>query len=107
VGPLSKPGAFLKDLGLREQILRGSVSIISDIAEGFERSGTGEFIQFLAMAKGSSGEVKPQLYVVVNQGYIEKGIFDRLFTLVAEVNRMLGGLMNYLRKSKIRGIKYK
>ena len=105
---------------------------MEDITEGFERSGTGEFIQFLAISKGSAGEVKSQLYVAVDQSYISKEIlwtiiyifptgvvfiivivhiseekFERLFILATEVNKMIGGLMNYLRKSKIKGIKYK
>ncbi len=80
---------------------------MSNIAEGFERSGTGEFAQFLAMAKGSVGEVKSQLYVAIDQKYLDEKTFDRLFMLAAEVSKMIGGLMNYLRSSKIKGIKYK
>ena len=76
---VSKQGAFLKDFGLRDQIRRASISIMSNIAEGFERSGTGEFIQFLAISKGSAGEVKSQLYVAVDQDYISKEIFELLF----------------------------
>ena len=56
----SNRGAFLKDFGLRDQVRRAAVSIMSNIAEGFERDGTGEFLQFLAMAKGSTGEVRSQ-----------------------------------------------
>lgn len=103
----SKQGLFAKDYGLHDQIRRAAVSSISNIAEGFERSGTGEFIQFLSMAKGSIGEVKSQLYVALDQGYISKPAFDRIFALAAETGRMIGGLMAYLRKSKIKGAKYK
>jgi four helix bundle protein len=104
---ISKQGPFSKDFGLRDQIRRASVSVMSNIAEGFERSGTGEFAQFLAMAKGSVGEVKSQLYVAIDQKYLDEKTFDRLFMLAAEVSKMIGGLMNYLRSSKIKGIKYK
>jgi four helix bundle protein len=55
---VSHRGIFSKDFGLRDQIRRASVSIMSNIAEGFERSGTGEFTHFLAIAKGSAGEVR-------------------------------------------------
>jgi four helix bundle protein len=69
---------FSKDFGLREQIRRGSVSIMSNIAGGFDRNGRREFIQFLAMAKGSVAEVKSQLYVALDQDYITKELFARL-----------------------------
>jgi len=104
---VSKQGAFLKDFGLSDQIRRASVSIMSNIAEGFERSGTGEFIQFLAISKGSAGEVKSHLYVAVDQNYITKETFEELYVLTTEASKMTSGLMNYLRKSKLKGTKYK
>jgi four helix bundle protein len=104
---VSKQGPFSKDFGLRDQIRRASTSIMSNIAEGFERSGTGEFSQFLAISKGSAGEVKSQLYVAIDQEYIDKKTFDRLCTSASEVSKMVGGLMTYLRTSKVKGIKYK
>ena len=63
---LTSSGAFGRDYGLKDQIRRSAVSIMSNIAEGFERSGTGEFTQFLAIAKGSAGEVRSQLYVALD-----------------------------------------
>jgi len=104
---VSNKGPFSKDFGLRDQIRRASVSIMSNIAEGFERGGTREFIQFLSMAKGSSGEVRSQLYVAVDQGYIDKETFEQLYTLAGEASRMITGLMKYLRKSNVKGVKYK
>jgi len=104
---ISKNIQFSKDYGLREQIRRASISIMSNIAEGFERSGTTEFIQFLAIAKGSAGEVKSQLYVAFDQGYINKETFNQLSALCTEVNQMIAGLIHYLRKTDIRGIKFK
>jgi len=104
---VSNKGAFSKDFGLRDQIRRASVSIMSNIAEGFERGGTREFMQFLSMAKGSSGEVRSQLYVAVGQGYIDKEIFEQLYALASEASRMITGLMRYLRKANVKGVKYK
>jgi four helix bundle protein len=69
---VTNQGAFAKDFGLRDQIRRASVSIMSNIAEGFGRGGNREFIQFLSMAKGSVSEVQAQLYVAVDVGYITK-----------------------------------
>ena len=62
----SKKGSFAKDYGLRDQIRRACVSIMSNIAEGFERNGDKEFFQFVSVAKGSSGEVRAQLYVALD-----------------------------------------
>src|SRR3990172_8364118 len=90
---ISNLGQFSKDFGLRDQIRRASVSIMSNIAEGFERNGNREFTQFLAMAKGSTGEVKTQLYVALDQGYIENKSFEQLIELTSEISRMIGGLM--------------
>ena len=100
-------GSFSKDFGLRHQIRRASVSIMSNIAEGCERSGTGEFVQFLAIAKGSAGEVRAQLYVAFDQDYLEQDVFEELLGTAAQISRMLSGLMSYLRKSDLAGTKYK
>ena len=104
---ISRTGSFARDFGLRDQIRRASVSIMSNIAEGYDRSGTGEFIQFLATAKGSAAEVKCQLYVALDEGYINNSTFDDLGKLVSEIGNMIGGLIGYLRRSGIKGTKYK
>ena len=104
---VSGKGNFAKDFGLRDQIRRAAVSIMSNIAEGHDRSGTGEFVQFLANAKGSAAEVRCQLYVAVDQGYINDEAFHELTDLATETGRMIGGLMNYLRGSGLKGTKYK
>jgi four helix bundle protein len=80
---------------------------MSNIAEGFERSGTKEFIQFLATAKGSAGEVRSQLYVALDQNYLHNDEFKILWEASIEVSRMISGLMTYLRGSGIRGTKFK
>jgi four helix bundle protein len=102
----SKP-AFARDFGLKDQIRRASVSAMSNIAEGYDRSGTGEFVQFLATAKGSVAEVRCQLYVAADQGYLEEGDFIELSALAAETGNMVGGLMKYLRGSGYKGTKFK
>ena len=104
---ISGKGEFARDFGLRDQIRRASVSIMSNIAEGYERGGTKEFAQFLSVAKGSVGEVRCQLYVALDQGYIAQSMFDELAERAREVSRMINGLMSYLRKSGMRGTKYR
>lgn len=104
---ISAEGSFARDFMLRDQMRRASVSMMSNIAEGFERSGTGEFIQFLAMAKGSAGEMRSQLYVALDQGYMTREDCERLSELAGDTAKMVMGLMKYLRKAGIKGTKYK
>ena len=104
---VSKRAAFSKDFALRDQIRRAGISIMSNIAEGFGRGGTKEFFQFLAIAKGSTGEVRTHLYIACDQGYLTKAEFDHLLSLSLEVSRMIAGLMTYLQKTEIKGSKYK
>lgn len=104
---LTGTGAFRRDFGLRDQIRRASVSIMSNIAEGFERSSDKEFVQFLAIAKGSAGEVKSQLYVALDAELIDKKTFDELCADCTSTSSMLGGLIRYLRDSKKGGVKFK
>ncbi len=104
---VSSRGTFSRDFSLKDQIRRASVSIMSNIAEGFGRGGTREFIQFLSTAKGSTAEVISQLYVGLDQEYIGKDNFDDVFSLANETGRIIGGLMNYLKKSNFRRSKYK
>ena len=104
---VSNRGSFSKDFGLRRQIRDASVSVMSNIAEGFDRNGTAEFVQFLAIAKGSVAEVASQLYVAIDQKYVSAAEFDQLIALANETGRKIGALMNYLRKSGIKGVKFR
>src|SRR5215831_14115648 len=72
----TRQGAFARDFGLSGQIQRAAVSVMSNIAEGFERGGRGEFHQFLSTAKGSCAELRSQLYVAFDVGYIDQNQFN-------------------------------
>jgi four helix bundle protein len=103
----SKTGLFAKDYGLRDQIQRASVSIMGNVAEGFDRGGDKELTQFLSISKGSCGEVKSHLYVALDQQYIVQEQFNRLYNCADEVGRLLAGFMSYLKQSGLRGKKFK
>ncbi len=100
-------GEFYKDYGLKDQIRRSSGSIMDNIAEGFERDGNREFIQFLSYSKGSSGEVKSQLYRALDSNYIDKTTFEKLYQEVEVIGSKLATLMRYLKNSDFKGTKYK
>ena len=103
---VTNQGAFAKDFGLRDQIRRASVSIMSNIAEGFGRGGNREFIQFLSMAKGSAAEVQAQLYVAADAGYLTKDQFEQLYSIAQSTGNLIGGFIRYLTKSADRGVKF-
>jgi len=90
---------FSRDFGLRDQIQRAAVSIMSNIAEGFERGGKAEFHQFLVIAKGSCAEVRSQLYVALDVGYITNEQFEKTRAQAEEVGRIIGGLRASLKRS--------
>ena len=104
---ISSAGRFSKDFVLRDQIRRAAISISSNIAEGFERGGNQEFLQFLSIAKGSAGEVRSHLQLALDQGYFDKAMFDRLRDSAVDVSGKLGGLISYLKTSGMKGSKYR
>lgn len=104
---MSGHAAFAKDFALRDQMRRAGISVMSNIAEGFGRDGAREFLQFLAIAKGSVDEIKAQLYVALDQDYIRQQDFDRLYAWAGEIGGMISGLMRYLQQSDIKGNKFK
>ena len=103
----AKAGPFAKDFGLKDQIQRASVSIMGNVAGGFDRGGDKEFIQFLSISKGSCGEVKSHLYVALDQQYINATQFSGLYTSAVEMGRLLAGFMAHLKQSDLRGRKFK
>jgi four helix bundle protein len=88
---LTSGAKFSKDFNLRGQIPGAIVSVMSNIAEGFERSGNQEFAQFLYVAKGSCGEVRSQLYVAIDQGYLSATEAEQSFTTLKRLSSMIGG----------------
>lgn len=86
----------VKDYGFKDQIQRATVSVMNNIAEGFERRSNKEFKQFLFIAKGSCGEVRSMLHVAYSLKYIDKKQFDLLSTLSIEVSKILSGLIKTL-----------
>jgi four helix bundle protein len=104
---VSSDGNFSKDFHFRDHIRKTSESIMSNIAEGSDRDGNPEFIYFLKIAKGSAAELRSQLYVALDQEYIHESTFKQLYDSASEIGRMLGGLIKYLVKSRIKGSKFK
>ena len=97
---VSREGRFARDFGLAGQIQRASVSIMSNLAEGFERGRRSEFHQFLNVSKGSCAEVRSQLYVALDASYLNQDDFSRLMSQAQEVSRILGGLRKAVERQR-------
>ena len=93
-------GHFSKDFGLREQIRRAAVSTMSNIAEGFERGSAAEFSRFLSIAKASCAELRSQLYVALDVGYLTEDAFNSLIAQADEVARIIGGLRDSAKRRR-------
>ena len=96
---------FSIDYGLKDQIQRASVSVMSNIAEGFERGGNKEFLQFLFIAKASSAEVKSLAYIACDLGYIDEKSFDIIQNETTSLSRQIAGFIRYIKNSPLKGLK--
>ncbi|MFN6963701.1 MAG: four helix bundle protein [Pyrinomonadaceae bacterium] len=104
---ISSNGEFARDFALRDQIRRAAIAILSNIAEGFEREGNKEFINFLFVAKASCAEARSQLYIALDQNYIDREQFERIYGKLDETGRVIGGLVRYLSNSDFKGSKFR
>ena len=98
---------FKNDYGLCDQIRRASVSVMSNIAEGFERGTRQEFLNYLFIAKGSAGEVRAQLYAAYDIGYLNIEMFKFLNSLVLDCSRLISSFIKALKASTLKGLQYK
>ena len=96
---LTTKGEFKKDFSLVDQIRRSSISVMSNIAEGYERDSNKQFIVFLKYSKGSIGEIRSQLYTAFDQGYITQAAFDELKKECEVISGMLKNFITYLKEN--------
>jgi four helix bundle protein len=90
---------FCRDFGLRDQISRASVSVMSNIAEGFNSGSRPEFIRFLGYAQRSCSEIQSQLYVALDQAYMDEALFGALYDLAGKTSAVIGGFIRYLKST--------
>ena len=98
-------GEFRKDFGLKDQLQRSCVSVMSNIAEGFGRGGNNEFVQFLFIAKGSLAEVQSQLYISRDLGYITEKELDKAYGTTEEISRLINSFIKSLKGNSKKGLK--
>ena len=106
-GAVYKAFKNCNDYGFKDQIQRASVSVISNISEGFERGTKQEFINYLYIAKGSAGEVRAQLYVALDVGYLNIETFKYLNNLASECSRLVQSFAEKVKKGASAGTQYK
>jgi four helix bundle protein len=94
---LSNVGKFEKDFSLKDQIRRSAVSVMANIAEGYDRRGDKEFIRFLNISKGSLAEVKSHLFVAFDVGYLKEEVLNDMLTRSDEIGKLISGLIKYLK----------
>ena len=107
VSKVYKAFSGCKDYGFRDQIQRASVSIMSNIAEGFESGTRQEFLNYLYIAKGSAGEVRAQLYAAFDIGYLNIETFKYLNSLAVDCSRLIASFIKALKSSEVAGHQFK
>lgn len=103
---MTRADAFKKDFILVDQVRRSSVSIMANLAEGFGRKGNKEFLQFISIAEGSLCELKSHLFISLDVEYITQPVFQKLFEMTEETQRIINGFAEYLKNSDLKGMKY-
>jgi four helix bundle protein len=103
---VSTRGTFARDYRLRDQIQGSAISVMSNIAEGFDARTDAEFIRFLGYARRSATELQSQLYTALDQKYITQEEFDRIYAQATKTKSLIGGFIRYLEgRSGVQGTK--
>lgn len=103
---MTREETYKKDFILVDQVRRSSVSIMANLAEGFGRKGNKEFLQFISIAEGSLCELQSHLFISLDVEYISQPLFQKLFEMTEETQRIINGFADYLKNSDLKGIKY-
>lgn len=97
---MTKDSKFYKDRILMDQIRKSAISVLSNISEGYERGSNTDFVRFLYISKASCGELRAQLFIAKDQGYINEKEFEQTIDTSRRVSGMLGNLISYLKNQK-------
>lgn len=103
---LTSQGKISKDYSLKDQIQRAATSISNNIAEGFERGTKQEFIQYLYIARGSCGELRSQIHIAKDIGYLDSKKFVKIYNLALKVSKQINGFIEYLKSTNVKGQKF-
>jgi len=97
---VSSKGQFARDFRLRGQIEDAAISVMANIAEGFDAGSDAEFIRFLGYARRSASEVQSHLYIALDRGYVSNEKFEAIYQKAVQVKKLINGFIRYLRQSQ-------